>query len=101
MGSNAYFGERAVLFDEPRSATVKVTRDAQIWSVEKAVFSQIVKGKMQQMLMERIKLQDTSVTLKELKHTKVIGIGSAGTVRLVQHKQTQMRYALKRVRKKQ
>ncbi|CAK0848548.1 unnamed protein product [Prorocentrum cordatum] len=51
--------------------------------------------------MERIKLQDTSVTLKELKHVKVIGIGSAGTVRLVQHKQTQMRYALKRVRKKQ
>jgi cGMP-dependent protein kinase len=102
MGSNAYFGERALLFEEPRTATVEViSAEAQIWSVDKAVFSQIVKGKMQQVLMERIKLQDTSVTLKELKHTKVIGIGSAGTVRLVQHKQTQMRYALKRVRKKQ
>jgi cGMP-dependent protein kinase len=102
MGSNAYFGERALLFEEPRTATVEVvSSEAQIWSVDKAVFSQIVKGKMQKVLMERIKLQDTSVTLKELKHVKVIGLGSAGTVRLVQHKTTGMRYALKRVKKRQ
>jgi len=101
MGKNAYFGERALLFEEPRSATIEVSsKEADIWSVEKTIFSQIVEGKMQQQLMERIKLQDTSVTMKDMKHIKVIGAGSAGVVRLVEHKSTKMRYALKRVKKR-
>uniref|UniRef100_A0A7S4R4M7 cGMP-dependent protein kinase n=1 Tax=Alexandrium monilatum TaxID=311494 RepID=A0A7S4R4M7_9DINO len=100
LGKNAYFGERALLFDEPRTATVEVvSSEAELWSIEKSTFSQIVKGNMQQELMHRIRLQDTSVTLKDLKHIKVIGAGAAGVVRLVRHKKTQMRYALKRVMK--
>merc|ERR1719396_229565 len=55
---------------------------------------------MQHELQQRIKLQDTSVTLKDLKHLKVVGVGAAGVVRLVEHKKTGMRYALKRVKKK-
>merc|ERR1719379_2258149 len=47
--------------------------------------------------MIRIRLQDTNVTMKDLKHVKVIGAGAAGTVRLVEHKKTKTRYALKRV----
>jgi len=101
IGKNAYFGERALLFEEPRSAGIEVSsKEADIWSVEKTIFSQIVEGKMQQQLMERIKLQDTSVTMKDLKHVKVVGAGSAGVVRLVEHKSTKMRYALKRVKKR-
>mmetsp|Transcript_37729 Transcript_37729/g.117624 ORF Transcript_37729/g.117624 Transcript_37729/m.117624 type:complete len:926 (-) Transcript_37729:116-2893(-) len=100
LGKNAYFGERALLFDEPRTATVEVlSNEAELWSIEKSTFSQIVKGNMQQELMHRIRLQDTSVTLKDLRHIKVIGAGAAGVVRLVRHKKTQMRYALKRVMK--
>merc|ERR1740123_2520023 len=49
--------------------------------------------------MNRIRLQDTDMTLKELKQSMVIGTGAAGVVRLVRHKKTQMRYALKRVLK--
>jgi len=100
LSKNAYFGERALLFDERRTATVEVlSAEAQLWSVEKLTFSQIVKGKMEQELQNRIRLQDTSVTLKELKQMRVIGTGAAGVVRLVRHKKTQMRYALKRVLK--
>lgn len=100
LSKNAYFGERALLFDEPRTATVEVlSAEAQLWSVEKSTFSQIVKGNMQQELMNRIRLQDTDMTLKELKQIRVIGTGAAGVVRLVRHKKTQMRYALKRVLK--
>lgn len=100
MGKNAYFGERALLFDEPRTATIEVSSsEAELWSIEKTTFSQIVKGKMQQELMHRIRLQDTSVTMKDLRTHKVIGQGAAGVVRLVQHKKTQTRYALKRVAK--
>merc|ERR1711964_426143 len=82
LGKNAYLGERALLFDEPRTATVEVSStEAELWSVEKSTFSQIVKGNMQQELMHRIRLQDTGVTLKDVRHIKVIGAGAAGIVR--------------------
>eukprot|EP00929_Paragymnodinium_shiwhaense_P000103 TRINITY_DN10025_c0_g1_i1.p1 TRINITY_DN10025_c0_g1~~TRINITY_DN10025_c0_g1_i1.p1 ORF type:complete len:916 (+),score=253.81 TRINITY_DN10025_c0_g1_i1:120-2867(+) len=100
LGKNSYFGERALLFDEPRTATVEViSSEAELWSIEKTTFSQIVKGNMQQELMHRIRLQDTNLTMKDLKAIKLIGAGAAGVVRLVEHKKTKMRYALKRVLK--
>lgn len=100
MANNAYFGERALLFDEPRTATVEVSsNEAELWSIEKSTFSQIVKGMMQQELMHRIRLQDVNVSMKDVQHVKVIGSGAAGVVRLVQHKKTATRYALKRVLK--
>lgn len=101
LGKNAYFGERALLFDEVRSASIEVSsRQAEVWSMEKSLFSQIVEGNMQQKLVERIKLQDTNVSLSDLKHVKVIGAGASGAVRLVEHANTGTRYALKRVDKK-
>lgn len=100
QGKNSYIGERALLFDEPRTATVEVaSSDAELWSVDKSTFLDIVKGNMHQELMLRIGLQDADVTLKDLKHIRVIGTGAAGVVRLVEHKKTGMRYALKRVLK--
>ncbi|CAE7244432.1 unnamed protein product [Symbiodinium natans] len=58
MTKNSYFGERALLFDEPRTATVEVSSpEAELWSIEKSTFSSIVAGKMQQELMHRIRLQ--------------------------------------------
>lgn len=101
MGKNACFGERALIFDEPRSATIDVVSStAEVWSLEKKVFSVIVQGKMLHQLCERIKLQDTNVTLKDLVHKKLIGAGACGSVRLVEHRTTGTRYALKRVQKK-
>lgn len=100
LGKHAYFGERALLFDEPRTATVEVlSNEAELWAVEKSTFSQIVKGNMQQELMNRIHLQDTGVTMKDLQQVKIIGAGAAGVVRLVQHRRTRVQYALKRVPK--
>ena len=35
MTKNSYFGERALLFDEPRTATVEVSSpEAELWSIE-------------------------------------------------------------------
>jgi cGMP-dependent protein kinase len=100
LGKNAYFGERALLFDEPRSATVQVcTAEAELLYVSKDAFKLMMNDNMQQELMHRISLQDTSVTLKDVKQIKVIGTGATGVVRLVEHKQTKTRYALKRVQK--
>mmetsp|Transcript_85594 Transcript_85594/g.133806 ORF Transcript_85594/g.133806 Transcript_85594/m.133806 type:complete len:925 (+) Transcript_85594:57-2831(+) len=100
MPRNQFFGERALLFDEPRTATISVsTNEAELWSIKKAEFLGLVSSKMKEELVQRIRLQDTSVTMKDLKHIKVIGAGAAGTVRLVEHKKTKTRYALKRVLK--
>jgi len=100
LAKNAYFGERALLFDEPRTASVEVSSsEAELWSIEKSTFSQIVKGNMNQELMHRIRLQDTNMALKDVKQIKIIGSGAAGVVRMVQHKKTGMKYALKRVNK--
>lgn len=100
LGKNACFGERALLFAEGRSATVNVTsNEADLWSVVKERFEQIISESMKQELMNRIELQDTSLTMKDLKHVKLIGAGAAGVVRLVEHKKNKTRYALKRVKK--
>jgi len=99
-GKNSFFGERALLFDEPRTASVEVSSvQAELWSVEKSTFSSIVQGKMQQQLMYRIRLQDTSVELSDLRHVEVVGAGGSGVVRLVEHVAQGQRYALKRVEK--
>ncbi|CAJ1351647.1 unnamed protein product [Effrenium voratum] len=100
MAKNSYIGERALLFHEPRTATVKViSPDAELWAIEKATFEKIIANNMQQQLMNRIRLQDTNFGLKDLIQVKVIGAGAAGVVRLVEHKSTGTRYALKRVKK--
>lgn len=100
MPRNQFFGERALLFDEPRTATVQVsTNEAEFWSIEKTIFKQLITVKMQEELIKKIRLQDTSVTLKDLQMVQVIGFGAEGVVRLVEHKKNQTRYALKRVHK--
>merc|ERR1719424_1788885 len=100
LAKNAYIGERALLFDEPRSASVEVSsNECDLWFVDKSTFSEIVKGDMMETLMLRIRLQDTNVDMKDIKHVKIVGSGAAGVVRLVEHKTTKTRYALKRVMK--
>lgn len=100
LGKNAYFGERALLFDEPRTATVEAVSNAvEAWAVDKATFLEIVKGKMQQQLMHRIRLQDTTVTLEDLQPLRRIGEGACGSVDMVEHRKTKTRYALKKVKK--
>mmetsp|Transcript_50742 Transcript_50742/g.145626 ORF Transcript_50742/g.145626 Transcript_50742/m.145626 type:complete len:480 (-) Transcript_50742:161-1600(-) len=100
LGKHAYFGERALLFDEPRTATVQAcSKIVEAWAFDKVTFLEIVKGQMQQQLMYRIRLQDTSVTMDDLKTIRPIGEGAAGEVDLVEHKKTKTRYALKKVKK--
>eukprot|EP00397_Hematodinium_sp_SG-2012_P002186 GEMP01002192.1.p1 GENE.GEMP01002192.1~~GEMP01002192.1.p1 ORF type:complete len:968 (+),score=173.95 GEMP01002192.1:11-2914(+) len=100
MGKHDYFGERALLYDEPRSATVTVTAvKTELWCVDKSVFMQIIQGKMLEYLEYRIRLQDTTMEFEDLRIERVVGRGTFGTVKLVVHKKTKTRYALKCVRK--
>ena len=101
LGVRASFGERALIFGEPRSATATVTSEkATVWCIHRDTFKKCVTQSMRENLALSIQLKDTTVTLKMLKHKRLIGAGSFGSVRLVEHKKTGLRYALKRIRKK-
>eukprot|EP00923_Selenidium_pygospionis_P034312 GHVN01059863.1.p1 GENE.GHVN01059863.1~~GHVN01059863.1.p1 ORF type:complete len:781 (+),score=76.66 GHVN01059863.1:1512-3854(+) len=100
-GKHDYFGERALLYDEPRTATVVAeSSEVDLWVVEKEVFLQIIRGPMIPHLEERIRLQDTKVKFEELQMLRVVGRGTFGTVKLVKHSPTGIRYALKCVSRK-
>jgi len=96
LGKSDYFGERGLLYQEPRSATVTVqSAEAEFLVIGKAVFMHIIKGKMMEYLEERIRLQETDMTLDDLKTLCIIGRGTFGIVQLVQHRTRGTCYALK------
>mmetsp|Transcript_114831 Transcript_114831/g.364946 ORF Transcript_114831/g.364946 Transcript_114831/m.364946 type:complete len:931 (-) Transcript_114831:109-2901(-) len=99
-----YFGERAILFGEPRAATIEVASSAgaEIWALDRDTFRQVVRDKTltAEQLKYRVWLQDPGLELKDLKRLGVIGCGTSGVVHLVRHKTSGFTYALKRVSKK-
>jgi len=102
VGKNGHFGIWALLFKEARISTVRVVSDeAVLWQLELETFDHIVTGSVRQNIMKRIMLRDTEVNMSDLRHERTIGSGSFGSVRLVEHKRTRLRYAMKRVRKGQ
>lgn len=90
-----YFGERALLFDEPRSATVKANEKVECWVLEKVDFLQIIDERIQNLLHKRIKLQDTNVELNDLLIVKQLGSGMLGEVYLTTSLKNNQLYALK------
>lgn len=100
LGRLAHFGERALLHDGPRTASVRVSSAcAEVLRLEKAAFLEMLTPNLKEHLLHRIQLQDSDARLKDLVHVKLVGAGSFGAVRLVEHQETGVRYALKRVRK--
>ncbi|OMJ89254.1 hypothetical protein SteCoe_8642 [Stentor coeruleus] len=90
-----YFGERSLLFNELRSATVKAHDMVQLWVLKKADFLHIVDERMQVLMQKRIALQDTSVKIDDLIILKQLGTGMLGNVFLTCSVNTKQLYALK------
>jgi len=100
LGATDYFGERGLLYDEPRTATVTcLSSAAELLVIDKAVFMHIVGGKMLQHLEERICLQQTNVAFKDLHQLRILGTGTYGVVKLVEHRVQKTQYALKCIRR--
>jgi len=98
----AYFGERAIMFDERRAATIKVlSAEAELLALEREAFMRVVREKTQtaEQLIYRAWLQDPGIGLKDLRRLGVIGRGNSGVVHLVKHQSSDFKYALKRVEK--
>jgi len=100
LGDPDYFGERALLGSEIRSASITALEDTELWKMGKETFQEMMQGPCLDYLKDRISLQDTNLTFRDLEFVRVIGRGGFGVVKMVRAKKTGVRYALKCVRKR-
>jgi len=99
LGRSDYFGERALLYSEPRSATITCEEDCEVWKMDMATYQESIQGPILDYLKDRIALQDTRVELSDLETLRIIGRGGFGTVKMVTSRKTKVRYALKCLKK--
>ncbi|OMJ96378.1 hypothetical protein SteCoe_134 [Stentor coeruleus] len=95
-----YFGERSILFNELRTATIKAQSKVQCWVLHKSDFFRVIDERMRGMLQKRIQLQDDNITLDDLIIVKKLGHGMFGNVFLSAHKTKKNLYALKTIDRK-
>ena len=101
LNENEYFGERALFFNEKRSATARAKGDCEVFCLEKTDFERIIKNDLKEFLLNRLYLQDDKVQLDDLIFYKNLGIGSYGIVSLVKNKKNNYFYAIKNIATKQ
>ena len=101
MNENEYLGERALFFKEPRSATAKAHGDCEVYYLEKEDFETVIEKNLKDYLINRIYLQDDSITLEQLTYLISLGSGSYGNVSLVKTTKKNYLYAIKNISIKQ
>ena len=95
-----YFGERSIIFQENRTATVVSNGDSSCWVLNKQDFWNLLDEGIRNQLMKRIELQDESVILDDLKPVKLLGKGMFGNVFLTVNSNTKKPYAVKSVQRR-
>ena len=99
LNSMEYFGERALLTNEVRSATVIAKDNVELYCLNKENFHLNLSEMMFNYLNISLFLHDESVSLDDLLFIKDIGKGSYGSVSLVMNKRTKFPYAIKAINK--
>jgi len=94
LGKWDYFGERALLLSEKRSARCIAGGHTTCLTLESAVFKEVV-GAFRNTLEHRMRLQDLNIELDDLEVLKQAGKGAVGVVKLVRHRVSGQQYALK------
>jgi len=100
LGPDDYFGERALLNREPRSATIKASQDCEIWCISSKDFHEALPPAALQYLQGRAELQDAEYKFEDLLFTRVVGSGGFGTVKMVKTAAKGIRYAMKCIKKR-
>ena len=96
---NDYFGERAALIDNLRTAAVVSNGPVECWVLHKQDFIEIIDPSIRNLLLKRIEFQDTQIELTDLYPIKSLGFGKFGNVILVAHKQKKTLFAIKSIHK--
>ena len=94
-----YFGERALLTNEVRSATVIAKNKVELYYLDKESFNLNLSETMINYLNISLYLHDETVSLDDLYFLKEIGKGNYGTVSLVMNRKTKFPYAIKAINK--
>lgn len=94
---NDYFGERSLVLNEYRSASVIANGPVTCWFLTKSDFQSILEDNLLHRLQERIEMQDYSINLSDLIPIKLLGRGNFGTVFLVLSQKTNRLFALKSI----
>ena len=99
LNETEYFGERSLLTNEMRSATVIAKGDVELYSLDKKSFLTNLSRLMNDYLHKSLYLHDETVSLDDLIYIKNLGSGTYGSVSLVMSKKTKFPYAIKAINK--
>jgi cGMP-dependent protein kinase len=94
-----YFGERALFFNERRTATAQANGKVELYVIDSIDFKNILEDNLAQYLKSRFYLQDNTIELKDLDYIKELGNGSYGSVSLVRSRKNKHLYAIKLIPK--
>ena len=99
LGEGSCFGEVALLFDEPRTATIIALCETTMFYLTKEDFTKLIDDNMISYLAKKLSLEDGFGTLlQDLYFVKSLGQGKFGCVSLVHNNKSF--FALKRVSRK-
>ena len=101
LNKNEYFGERALFFKEPRTATAQANGTVECYYIDYKDFKLILEENLTNFLKSRFFLQDISIELKDLDYIRELGNGNFGSVCLVKSRKNKNVYAIKSMAKKQ
>ena len=111
LGPSDYFGERALLKDEPRMATVTATARTICMKLDRATFTTLLGANIGNDILQREadrrereieRMNRPAIHMADLKLMTILGVGTFGRVKLVTHsKDGDKPYALKCMRKGQ
>ena len=90
-----YFGERSLLIDEARTASVVANGKVSCWTLKKESFQRTLDENLLKRIMKRIEMQDCVLKFSDLYFVRVLGKGAYGTVFLVTDQKSLKYYALK------
>ena len=92
-----YFGERALILNNFRTATVAAQTVCNCWILNRADFFELIDERIQEQLLKKIEQQDIDVQLDQLIPVKLLGNGMFGSVTLATHAEKNMLFAVKSV----
>jgi serine/threonine protein kinase len=80
-----------------RSATVVAEGEVRVLRLSREVFMSFIDDNVNALLMERMRLQDDTVSLEDLQYCDTLGHGAYGNVYLTKSKKTEVSYAIKTI----